>query len=197
MSNDSTVAGFITPETTPVYDDALDDIFQAATAGILGLDGSLVRPRLQREPLPEPAASDDWVAVGVTSIDDDWLTYEDHQPAGDGGLGTDRMQSDEMIEVTFSIYGPNARLNSKVLRAGLQLGQNRESLTAQGIEFHEMAKPVVVPALIKNAYVPRIDTRVTFRRRAEFVYAIRNVLSASFEVVTDVGITPSTTQASN
>lgn len=196
MANDSTASGYITPEVAPLYDDALDDVLQAAVAGITGLPGPMVRPRLQREPASQPDASTDWAAVGYTNIQNDWQDYEGHVATSDGGLGVDRLQHDELISVLCSFYGPNSARNEMTLRTGLQIEQNRTMLQANGLEFVEQSSVVRIPALIKNAFVPRHDTTLTLRRRAEFIYAIRNIESASFETLTDVGVS-STTIVSN
>lgn len=199
MPNNSSAAGYITPTTTPVYDDALDDILQIAAVGITAIDGTLVRPRLQREPLPMPAVDESWLALGVISIERDYAEEEEHDSGGDGdsgGNGQDILQHDELIEVLYSFYGPNAALNESTLRVGLQLAQNREQLQVNNLEFMEQRKALKVPAQIKNVYVNRIDTTVIFRRRAQFTYNILNILSASVELQTDVGFS-STTNVTN
>lgn len=195
-TNDSTVAGFISPETTPEYDAVLDGILQAAIRGICNMPGWLVRPRLQPEPASQPDANVDWVAFGVSSIDPDWADYQDHVPTtGAFGDGYNVLQHDELIEVMLSFFGPNSMRNEMTLRVGIQIEQNRATLSDMGLEFVEQRRATRTPTLIKNIYVTRVDAVIVMRRRAEFVFPIRNIASAAFRTNTDQGLVTYTTVA--
>jgi hypothetical protein len=188
-TNDSSVAGFISPVTTPTYDAALDAQIQTAIKGICNMPGWLVRPRLQPEPASQPDADVDWVAFGVASITPDFADYQGHVSIDDG---TNTLQHDEIIEVMLSFFGPNSARNEMTLRTGLQIEQNKVALQSVGLEYRELLRATRTPTLIKNIFVTRVDATLIVNRRAEFIYPIKNILSASFDVNTDQGFSIST-----
>lgn len=198
MPIDSTTAGYIAPMSKPVYDDALDDYIQAALAGITGVDPNLIRPRLQAEGTTIPGTDQTWCSMGVVGYDREWADNDSHDYTADYGQGTNTQRHSEEIEVLISCFGPFAAALEATIRAGLQVEQNRTALrNASGLEFVEHRRVIRVPALIKNIYVPRWDSTLILRRRVSFTYPIRNVLSANFQVKTDVGINTTTNVTSS
>jgi hypothetical protein len=83
---DSTTAGFIGPNVspTPLQDDAYDDLLHDLIAGITNISPDLIRPRWQPEPPPRPDISVNWVAFGITEVNQDWLPSTVHVDSGDG-----------------------------------------------------------------------------------------------------------------
>lgn len=173
----------------PVSDDDLDDVFQANIVLITGITGSFVRPRFQPEPAAHPDHSTDWVAFGTTTEDADTFAAVTHDPTGDGGLGVNRVERDELITLNLSFYGPN---NGKLItqyREGLQVEQNRWDLAAQNIALVSMGTIVNLPALLKDKWVKRKDTKVVFRRRAGRTYKVPSLVSGSATINTDPRVT--------
>lgn len=177
------------PTPTPPSDDALDDVFQANIVNVTGLNGSLVRPRFQPEPPAHPEHNVDWVAFGVTTEDADTFAAVTHDPNGDGGRGADRVERDELITLNMSFYGPNNGRLITQYREGLQVEQNRWDLAAQGIALVSVGTIINLPALLKDKWVKRKDTKVVFRRRAGRTYKVPSLVSGSATINTDPRVT--------
>jgi len=187
MATSSTAAGYLSPESSPVYGDGLDDILQAAIVGITGLAGSLVRPRWQPEPATPPPFTTDWVAFGVVRASVDAFAYEDHDSAG---LGTTNVDRDEVLQVLHSFYGPNSHGFCERFRDGLNLEQNRAVLQAAGVLLTEVEEATILPALLKEKWVRRVDVNVVYRRRTSRPYTIRNIVTGQFGLDNEIYVTP-------
>lgn len=171
---DSSVQGYLAgaPEGT-VYGSALEDLFHDAVVGITGLQGDLVRPRYQDDPPTWPQFDVDWCAFNVYVRPSLWNAFKTLRADGSYTI-----EGTEVLEVTVSFYGPNYQAVERSYRDGMQLGQNRDDLVAAGIGFIEFAEPVVVPVLMKEKWVKKVDIRGTFHRWAVRVYPVRTLLSA-------------------
>lgn len=166
----SSVAGFLAPETAPLYDDPLDDFLHAFLATLSTLPGALVRPRWQPEPPNLPNFSINWLAWGITDIDEDRFAHQEQ--VSTNSLEVSR---DEVLSMLLSFYGPKAGQLAKQVSTSIQLGQNRAYLRAQSMTVVEVMPQVRVPALLKEKWVPRVDMRIVFRRRAVSAYQVKTL----------------------
>lgn len=185
MANDSSAAGYITPLVAPGYDAALDAILQGAVVGITGLPGNLVRPRWQPEPPIQPDFNTDWCALGVTRSTPDVFSYDRHDPIGNGGNGQTFVEEDELLTVLHSFYGPDSSLNCELFRKGLMITQNRDVLASNGIYLVEVQEAIILPALLKEKWVRRVDATVIYRRRTSTSYAILNLQQSQVTIGND------------
>lgn len=178
MANTSATGGFLTPDpsTAPLYDDALDDVFQALFVGITGLDGSMVRPRFQVRPPKQPDASTNWCAVGVMDIENDAGPVLDQEQQ--------HMQRHETVHVLASFYGPNGRALATQARDGLGLLQNNESLASQLMLYINNDTIRKVPELVGEQWVQRYDLPLTFRRQIKRTYAVEYIVAAGVTLIT-------------
>ena len=175
----------------PIYGDALDDVFQINIAGITGItDTTLIRPRWQPEPPNQPDFSTNWVAFGVQVVDGDRFSYRKHDPTGNGGLGSDLLEKDETLQLLISFYGPNGTAICKQYQDGLQIDRNRDDLIVYGIKLVEVQEARVLPALLKEKWVRRIDISATFRRRIKRSYSIPTVVGDSVNLDNEQYQTP-------
>lgn len=178
MANTSATGGVLIPDPTsaPLYDDALDDVFQALFVGLTGLDGSMVRPRFQLRPPKQPDASTNWCAVGVMDID------------SDAGPALDQSQQEyqrhETIHVLASFYGQNGRALATQARDGLGIVQNNESLASQLMLYVNNDTIRKVPELVGEQWVQRYDLPVTFRRQIKRTYAVESLVAADVTPIT-------------
>jgi hypothetical protein len=184
---DSSVAGFLKPLSSPLYDDPLEQFFHDFLTGLSGLPGDYVRPRWQEEPPNQPDFTVNWLAFGFPRITEDVFAYQG-QNADDPEIGD--VQRDEILTMLISIYGPQCGANGKLISASLQLSQNRAYLRTQQISLVEVEDQIRLPALLKEKWVPRVDINVRFRRRAGWTFAIRTVESASAGLNNEIYITP-------
>ena len=186
MATDSSAAGYLSPATAAVYGDALDDVLHDAVVGMTGIAGSLVRPRWQPEAPQQPDFSVDWVAFGVVRTVVDVFAYEGHHAAGGG---SDSVERDELLFVLHSFYGPNSHAYCERFRDGFEISQNRDVLKAAGVGLVEVGEATILPALLKEKWVRRVDVTVTYRRRTSRTYAVLSLTSANGTLVTDVPAT--------
>lgn len=177
MANDSTTAGWLTAVDQDSYDDALEDLIHATVSGVSGLDPTLCRPRWQPEPPNLPGKSFSWVAFGVIRTEAD--TFESQIPVDtvEGGLLV--VGRNERLTVQLSFYGPAASSKEAAFRDGLALSQNRALLREQGIAVIEQTGPTVVPSLLKNTFLRRVDSTLILTRYTNRTYQVRSVSSAA------------------
>lgn len=184
-SGDSTAPGFIAPTSSPLYDNPLDDFLHGWIAGLSGLPGSLVRPRWQPEPPNMPDFNVNWVAWGILEVEEDRFAYQGQQDDATGVI-----ERDEILLMLMSFYGPQAGQLAKRVSASLQLNQNRGYLRAQNMTVVEVMDHIRVPALVKELWVPRVDQRIRFRRRATWAYQIKTLEDFRAELDNERYITP-------
>jgi hypothetical protein len=176
MGSDSSVAGYLQPTGTgPAEDADLDAIFQQLVVGITGLPGSMVRPRWQPTVPKQPEASVNWCAIGVTGIEHDANSYEQHNPSGDG---SDTFIRHEVITVLASFYGANALNFAAQARDGLYAQQNNSTLDQYEMGLVEVGSIVTAPELVNQQWVRRFDLPIRVRRRVVRTYPVLTVLSA-------------------
>jgi hypothetical protein len=185
MANDSSTGGYLAPAAPLPLDDAsLDDALQALVVGITGLDGTLVRPRWQPVVPRQPDPGVTWCAIGVTSEKPDANAAIVHDGSAAGGQGVDTLYRHPVIEVLASFYGPSASAAAGALRDGLQIGQNREAMRAQGLAFIDSGDVTAAPDLVNQQWVRRQDLSLRLRRLVTRVYPVLNLTSAPTQIET-------------
>lgn len=175
----------------------LDNFMQQLVAGISQLSPYLIFPRWQPEPPVLPEATVNWAAVGVTDEDllPGWGVIM-HDPANGG---RDILEQYETFNLLVSFYGPNADLYDALLRDGLQMPQNREILQLSSMGVVSYYHKTVVPQLIKNTWLRRVDREYKFTRAMLRQYPILNILSVAVNVTAQTGtgtVSTSFTQSS-
>ena len=181
--NDSTRPGYLRPANLvadPLEGITLFGVFQALVAGLTGIDGTLVRPRWQAVPANRPDITTDWVAVGVTTQRSLGYAYETHVP--DTGLGNDLVAREEQLDVLCSCYGPNAGRTAALIRDGLNLGQNRDELSTQGVGVVHIDDAKIVPDLVNAQWYFRVDLPLVATRAVVRVYPVRTIASFTGQV---------------
>lgn len=185
MTNTSATGGYLAPDTTPLTQAALENLLHDALAGITGLEGDLVRPRYQPRPPKQPDADVDWCAFGVQSRPGLGFPAVFHKDTEDNGSDTTISWERPLVPVTF--YGPNAQDLAKRLRTGLAVEQNRAELRSGGLALADVGQAVVVPELINNAWVQRVDLDLAFELEERRTYPVRNILCGPFLAESDTG----------
>ena len=172
------------PNATPIplFDDPLDDLFHNSIVSVSGITGDLVRPRFQPEPIEHPPVTTNWVAFGISTFDADTFPSIQHDPNGNGGLGTDIVERDELITVSLSFYGPNCSQYMAQYREGIQLEQNRWDIAAAGVALVNVGQVVNLPALFKDRWVRRLDSKIIFRRRVSRTYNVPSLLGGQVSI---------------
>lgn len=181
---DSATAGYLPPTTSSVEGDTLDDILQSVVVGITGVAGQFVRPRWQPQPPPQPAITQDWVALGVTRVEADIYAHT-------GTTSTQQtVERDERIFVLHSFYGPGGAALCARFRAGLEVAQNRDVLRANNIALVEVQDANVVPALLQQQWVSKVDVTVVYRRRTSSTFGVLTITSAQAGLNNELYNTP-------
>jgi len=175
MPNSSSTGGYLVPagSPAPVEDDALDDLFQAVVVAITGLAAASVRPRWQAVAPKQPEPGTDWCSIGVMESNEDTFPYIGHTPDGNG---SDDFMAHEELGVLASFYGPNAKKYAGMLRDGLKIPQNTESLASGLIRWVSCGPVHTTPELFNQQWIHRQDMTIQFRRKVVRSYPVENLL---------------------
>lgn len=188
MANDTAAAGYIQPLSSPLNDEALDDLLHDVVQQLAGFtDATLVRPRVQVEPPVQPPFTTNWVAYGIVKTTQDTQGYEEHDPQLEGTSAVERTYEHDVL---MSFYGPNSSAYLERLRDATQLSQNREALFAQNIAVIEVTDGIFVPVQLKEKWVRRVDATLRLRRKTHRVYNVLNLESAHLGIDNESYITP-------
>lgn len=185
MNNTSATGGYLRPAASPapLQDDALQDFLQELVVGVTGMDPKSVIPRWQPEPPNLKTQGTDWAAIGLMTSRPDMYAAVMHL---DDGQGADQLQRHEVMEILTSFYGPNSERNAALLKDGLQIGQNREVLVANGMGLVSTGDPIAVPSLVKDRWLKRMDMPLTIKREILRVYPVENILIGRAYLDTEV-----------
>lgn len=169
MTVNTSATGGALPVPAGMTTEALEDLLHDLVTVLTGLPGTLVRPRYQTKPPPQPDAGTDWCALAIA------------EQASDGAqliAGDDQavLRTSETITVEVSFYGPAGATLAKRLRRGLSVAQNRVSLRAAGVAFVEAGPIVPAADLVGSRWVRRFDLTLTFRRGEDAVLPIGTLL---------------------
>jgi hypothetical protein len=177
----STVAGGISPNSVlPLAGVGLDTFLQGVVFQVLGWpDPTLVRPRWQPHPPPQPEASVDWCAVGTAMEETEGFPDGTFVGSANGGVGALNYSEQVRLEMEVSFYGPYCMAYAGVLKSAFKIGQNRDLLQPQGISFTGTQGPTRVPENINGQWVDRADVTITLTRVLARTYDIEGILSAS------------------
>jgi hypothetical protein len=144
-----------------------------------------VRPRWQAETPKQPEASVDWCAIGVMVTAPDAGPALAHSSAGNGETLSARH---EEIVLLASFYGPHGQMFAGLLRDGISIPQNVETLAVHDIGFVECGPIRSMPELVNQKWLRRRDVSLTFRRKVTRNYPILNVLAADVHLFDDTHI---------
>ena len=180
---DSSTGGYLTPTNSPapLEGSALQDFFHDWLQGISSLPATNIFPRWQTEPPNLPADTIDWLAFGITKREADTNAAELHSPSG---IGYNTVVRQEIISILVSVYGPNADSTAEVLREGMQVAQNRETLSLADMGLIECGDITIAPEIVKEKWMYRLDFTFRIRRQVKRQYNILSLLSSEF--VTDL-----------
>lgn len=174
--NNSTTGGYIKPSSTQGFPRnlTLTQFLQTVFVGLTGIDGTLVRPKWQPEPLKQPDLTVNWMAYGVTATTPDANAY---LGVNDDGLSS-TMQRHALLEVQCSFYGPQAQEYADLVRDGFQIPQNRSALKSANMGFVEVGPAQHIPDLVNERFINRVEMGVFLRRETIRTYPILTLLSA-------------------
>lgn len=179
MTNTSATGGYIQSTDASINDDALEDLFQQAIAGVSGIPGDLVRLAYQENPPARPDISVNWCGVSVVS----------HVVEAGSAvlvLGEDgaKQTRHEAIEVRCSFYGPSAKANAASVRDGFEVSQNSDALRPYGIKYRFASQEVNTSEEVNKRYYKRSDITLTFGRETSRDFPILTFVAAEGEIST-------------
>lgn len=178
-SPDSSIFGYLAPLDTTLDDDNLDDFIHDFIQGITSLDTAAIRPQWQRIPANSPDIATNWISFGVVDRVDDFMPSYSFDPII--GMTISRNQ---LLKVQLSFIGPLCNSIQAIFRDGITIEQNRDILTASGFSVHKLSSPMNANLLINERWQKRTDQYITFRRAISRIYPIKDLVSATAEVIT-------------
>lgn len=183
MSNSST-GGYLNPITPVVTPNRLTLIqfIQTVLVGISGLPGTSVRPKWQVAPGKQPDLPTSWIAFGIRVSKPDANSY-----VGMDAAGVTTSQRHEGLEISCSIYGPDALEICDLIRDGFQIQQNLEALTKANMGFTEILDIIHIPELINERWLDRYEMPVVLRREVLRSYPILPIVSANGKIHSVIG----------
>ncbi len=164
----------------------LIQFIQTVMTGVSGLPGPLVRPLWQSEPPKQPDLSVNWMAMGIAKSRPDANSYQET----DNDTLQTISQRHELLEVSVSIYGPDALETYGLIRDGLQIPNNLEALSSANMGFVEVTEGLHVPDKINERFINRITASVFFRRKVQRIYPILTIISSTGSIHTVLGTEP-------
>lgn len=173
---DSSTGGYLSPSSTggDLNDASLSQFLQQVVVGIVGLPGSMVRPRWQAEPPNIPDFGANWAAIGPGPRKRD--SYSHTQANGENVT----VIRNRTMDILCSFYGPSAEANSELLAMGLEVAQNREVMQLAGFNLVSGAgDSTIVPVLIKQRWQYRVDVPFAIRQQQKYTYSVLDLLSAT------------------
>jgi len=168
----------------PPNDDALAGILQAMIAGVTGLAGNLIRPRWQPQPPTQPSVTTTWCAIGITGYTpyDYPIWTQDDDTSGS-------LHRYERVDALATFYGPQSAWYAALLRDGIYIPQNHETLSAQGLKLRSVDETTHLGELINSQYVSRSDIPMSFVRFIDRTYdSIPAIAQVSVSFITDTGL---------
>ena len=181
MTGSSTVAGYIRPSniSKPPNRLTLLQFIQTVLVGLSGIDGSLVRPKWQPKPPPQPDPETNWIAFGII---EDEPTFNGAIVTDNAGVTTQQRQRKLTIQTSF--YGPNALDFIELVQDGFQLGQNLAALKSANMGLTETTRAIHIPELVNEVWIDRYEMSVILQREVISTYPIVTITSASGTIFT-------------
>lgn len=181
------------PAPAPLEGQALNRFVQQWIAGVLGsaaLDPTLIRPYDQAEPPVIPDSGTAWMAFSLRADEGDTFSY--NVPNRDGSGVTMIRQEGLAVLCSFYDLGTNGQAASlsSLLRDSVSISDNLETLTLAGFAFVGCDSQVVIPSLLKERWLYRVDLPFRLRRQITRVFGVPNITSADGTIVTDGGLPP-------
>lgn len=183
--NNSSTGGIIQPHPQPptliTNPPGLNlvQFIQTLFTGLSAFPGNLVRPDWQTEMPKQPDINVNWLAFGIGSVTPDANAYTGFDPNG-----VTYLQRNELLELTISVYGPQAYDNVTLIRDGLQIPQNMAALRAANMGFAYDSPARHIPDLVNERWIDRYVMEIFLRRQIQRFYPIVSFLSASGIVFT-------------
>lgn len=169
MSNDSTMAGYLTPiGDSPAYDQALEREISRWIQGVTGLTADKVVPRWTDPPTEAFQNDVTCCAFGITSL------AQTLDPANvQISDGQSVQWAWEQMTVICCFYGPLAADIATTFLTGIVIEQNQTELGRCGLSLLNAGTVYHQPELINDHWVRRYDLTVTLSRKTTRTYNVK------------------------
>lgn len=173
--NTSATGGYTLPSYTQPNPAnlTLEQFIQTVLVGVTGLDGKLVRPKWQQEPPKMPDINTNWMAFGIAQSTPTFNAYVAQQPDG-----TTQYQRQQQLNVSLSIYGPQALDIANIVTDSFQIPQNNAGLLSANMGLVEVGQALHIPELINERFFNRYELTVVLNRQVQRLYPVLSFISA-------------------
>lgn len=181
-----------TVNSPPLQGQDLNRFIQQWMAGVIGpanLAPDLIRPYDQGEPPLIPQDGVAWMAFQQHADESDTFVYTQVNPDTSTSL-----IRQERLAVLCSFYdlGTNgqAAMLASLLRDNLGIPDNLETLTLADFALVGTEPEVVVPSLLKQRWLYRVDLPFKLTRAVSRTYAVPSIEVVDGTLYTDTGLPP-------
>jgi hypothetical protein len=155
--------------------------------GAAVLAPELIRPYTQSIPPVVPDAGEAWMAFTIATEGSDTFPWTDQVDDA-----TVALQRHERMRMLCSVYdtgisGRAAEI-AALLRDGIAIPQNLETLFLAGMGLVAVEAEVALPSVLKTRWLWRVDQPVILTRQVDRLFAQQNIASANGTLKTDVGL---------
>jgi hypothetical protein len=185
---DSSTGGPLLPASdspVPIEGTALLDFLKGWIVGITGMPTANVRAYWLGAPAGIPQTGTCFAAIGVRTRTSDTFPYVTHNGAGNSGQGEDTLIRRQELDLLVSFYDNGvtgeADMFAGILRDGTAIRQNLELLTLSSFAFGKCFPMAVIPSLLKERYLYRVDLPMMLRRTIIRTYPVLNAEQAQVE----------------
>lgn len=178
----SQTGGYILPIGQPIIPRNLTftQFIQTVIVGVSGLPGTSVRPKWQIAPPKQLDITQNWISFGIAAQKPD-----PHNYVGVNQDGSNFTQRNEVVDVTCSVYGPDAVDLQSLISDNLQLPQNCTALTIANMGLVETTSGIRMPEVVNERWMDRVDFSIVIRRLIQREYPIVTFAGANGTIYSD------------
>jgi hypothetical protein len=165
----SATGGYLVQTETPLPGDlTFEQYIQQVFVGMLGVDGTQVRPKWQKNAAKfDPTPEDNTLMFGVTEVLPDANSFQKFDSEGNTV-----MQRHEEISILCSFYGELSKQRAIQLRDAFEISQNRDALREANMGLKSISPTTNVSELKGQVWFKRVDMTIVLKRQVDKTFSV-------------------------